>query len=125
MLRSKTGRYRHVILTSEGTSFFVIATAGRSSSELIFVTETGKKWKHGNQDRHMRRANERAGIVPRVRFHDLRHTWISLGVMAGIPLTVLAKQVGHTTTKMIEQTYGHLSENYITDAIRSGAPRFG
>jgi integrase len=72
----------------------------------------------------MRRANERAGIVPRVRFHDLRHTWISLGVINGVPLTVLAKQVGHTTTKMIEQTYGHLSESYIVDAIRQGAPRF-
>jgi integrase len=124
VLRSKTGRRRHVILTSEGTSFFVIATAGSSPSELIFTTETGKAWSHANQDKYMRRANKRAAIVPRVRFHDLRHTWISLSVMNGVPLTVIAKNVGHTTTKMIETTYGHLAQNYIIDAIRSGAPRF-
>ena len=94
VLRSKTGRQRHVVLTPEGTSFFVIATAGRLPSELIFVTETGKAWSHANQDKYMRRANERAVIVPRVRFHDLRHTWISLSVMNGVPLTVIAKQVG-------------------------------
>jgi integrase len=122
--KSKTGRSRHVILTEEGTSFFSDATAGRSSSELIFVTETGKAWSHGNQDIYMRRVNERANIVPRVRFHDLRHTWISLSVMAGIPLTVIAKQVGHTTTKMIETVYGHLAHGFVKRAIRDGAPRF-
>ena len=124
VFKSKTGRQRHVILTSEGTTFFSDATAGRSPSELIFVTETGKAWKHGNQDIHMRRANARAAIVPRVRFHDLRHTWISLTVMSGVPLMVVARHVGHTTTKMIESTYGHLAPGYVADAIRAGAPRF-
>jgi integrase len=55
----------------------------------------------------------------------LRHTWASHAVMGGVPLMVVAKNLGHADTKMVEQHYGHLAPSYIADAIRAGAPRFG
>ena len=30
-----------------------------------------------------------------------------------------------SNTKMVEKHYGHLTEDYITDAIRAGAPVYG
>jgi len=39
----------------------------------------------------------------------------------GVPLLVVAKNLGHSDTKH----YGHLAPSYIADAIRAGAPRFG
>jgi hypothetical protein len=45
--------------------------------------------------------------------------------MAGAPLFVVAKNLGHTDTRMVEKHYGHLSQSYIADAIRAAAPRFG
>ena len=45
--------------------------------------------------------------------------------MAGTPLMVVARQLGHRDTRMVERHYGHLAPDYITDAIRAGAPRFG
>ena len=66
-----------------------------------------------------------AKIEPPVGFHQLRHTWASLSVMNGVPLLVVAKNLGHSDTKMVERFYGHLAPSYITDAIRAGAPRFG
>ena len=38
---------------------------------------------------------------------------------------VVAHALGHSSTRMVERHYGHLSQNYIAEAIRKGAPRFG
>ena len=70
-------------------------------------------------------AVRRARISPAVSFHALRHTWASLAVMAGVPLLVVAKNLGHASTAMVEKHYGHLAPSYIAEAIRAGAPRFG
>ena len=38
---------------------------------------------------------------------------------------VVAKNMGHSDTRMVEKHYGHLAPSYVADAIRAGAPRFG
>ena len=73
----------------------------------------------------MAAACERAKISPSIGFHGLRHTWASLAAMAGVPLMVVAKNLGHRDTRMVEMHYGHLAPSYVADAIRAGAPRFG
>jgi integrase len=73
----------------------------------------------------MREAVDRAKISPPISFHGLRHTWASLAVMNGVPLMIVAKNLGHTDTSMVEKHYGHLAPSYIVDAIRAGAPKFG
>jgi hypothetical protein len=45
--------------------------------------------------------------------------------MAGVPLLVVARNLGHSDTRMVEKHYGHLAQTFITDAIRKGAPNFG
>lgn len=45
--------------------------------------------------------------------------------MNGVPLIVVAKNLGHSDTRMVEKHYGHLAPSYVDDAIRAGAPRFG
>jgi hypothetical protein len=42
-----------------------------------------------------------------------------------VPLMVVARNLGHSDTRMIERHYGHLSQSYVNEAIRAGAPRFG
>jgi hypothetical protein len=44
--------------------------------------------------------------------------------MGGVPLMVVARNLGHTTTRMVERHYGHLSQSYVADEVRRGAPRF-
>jgi integrase len=122
--RSKTGKARHIILTEEGTAFFRQHTAGRGGDELIFPRGSGVPWKHSDQKRPMAEAVARAKITPAITFHGLRHTWASLTVMAGVPLMVVAKNLGHVDTRMVEKHYGHLAPSFIADAIRAGAPRF-
>ena len=122
--RSKTARQRHVVLTKEGTQFFSDATAGRPSHTIIFTKANGASWTHGAQDWYVRQANGAGNIDPPIHFHLLRHTWASLAVMGGVPLVVVARNLGHVDTRMVERVYGHLAPSFIADAIRQGAPRF-
>ena len=73
----------------------------------------------------MREACRRAKIVPPVGFHQLRHTWASLATMNEMPLMVVARNLGHANTLMVEKHYGHLHDDYVKKAIRAAAPRFG
>jgi integrase len=123
--QSKTGKPRHVVLTEEGASFFRQLCAGRRGDALMLQKPGGGEWLKSHQSRPMREACERAKISPPISFHGLRHTWASLSVMAGVPLMVVAKNLGHSDTRMVERHYGHLAPNYIANAIRAGAPRFG
>jgi hypothetical protein len=45
--------------------------------------------------------------------------------MAGVPLLVIARNLGHRDTRMCERHYSHLSPSYEAEAIRAGAPKFG
>ena len=123
--QSKSGRARHVVLTNEGTSLFGRLTAGRTGSEVMLRKPNGGAWRTSHQLRPMAQACKRAKINPPISFHTLRHTWASLAAMNGTPLLVVAKNLGHADTRMVERHYGHLAPSYIADAIRAGAPRFG
>jgi integrase len=123
--QSKSGKPRHIVLTDEGRAFFGEITAGRSGEETMLRKANGAAWNMSHQLRPMAEAVERARIRPGISFHGLRHTWASLSVMAGVPPMVVAKNLGHTDTRMVEKHYGHLSPSYVADAIRAGAPTFG
>jgi integrase len=123
--RSKSGKPRDIVLTDEGTAFFEALTVGRDHEALMFVRPDGGAWLAAAQARPMREACARAGINPPIGFHQLRHTWASLAVMAGVPLMIVARNLGHASIAMVEKHYGHLSASYIDDALRAGAPKFG
>jgi integrase len=122
---SKSGRPRHVVLTDQGKAFFRQITAARAGDEVMLLKADGSTWRTSHQLRPMAEAVNRAKIAPAISFHGLRHTWASHAVMNGVPLLVVAKNLGHSDTRMVEKHYGHLAPGYIVDAIRAGAPKFG
>jgi integrase len=123
--KSKSGKGRHVVLTDDGARFFARVSAGQPKSHLMFTRPNGRAWGPSNQGAHMAQANEHAKIDPPITFHGLRHTWASLAVMNGVPLMVVAKNLGHADTQMAEKHYSHLAPSYVSEAIRAGAPKFG
>jgi integrase len=122
---SKSGKGRHVVLNDEGVEFFAAIAPGRSGAEILLRKSDGGRWMKSNQARPMVEACARARIEPAANFHCLRHTYASHAVMAGAPLIVVARNLGHADTRMVEKHYGHLSASYVADAIRAAAPRFG
>jgi integrase len=123
--KSKSGKARHVVLTNEGVLLFQDLTAGQSGESLILTRSNGQAWGMSNQLERMGRAVKRAKIAPPIGFHGLRHTYASLSVMNGMPLQVLAGNLGHANTKMCEEHYAHLAQSFVAKTIRETAPRFG
>jgi integrase len=118
---SKAGKVRHIELTAEGLDFFDEMTAGRPNSELLFHRD-GMAWGKSHQQRPLTEACRAASINPASSFHTLRHTYASLMIMDGIPLMVVARNLGHADTRMVEKHYGHLATSYVRDAIRAAKP---
>ena len=121
---SKSGKARHIVLNDEGAALFMSLAAGKSGDALLLVKADGSPWHKSHQARPMIEACKRAKINPPASFHVLRHTWASLAIMAGAPLMVVARNLGHADTRMVERHYGHLAPSYIADAIRAAAPKF-
>ena len=46
--------------------------------------------------------------MPHIRFHDLRHTTVSLLIEAGWSMLDIKELLGHISTQSISDTYGHI-----------------
>jgi integrase len=123
--QSKSGKARHVVLTEEGQRFFETLTAGRPGGALMLTHADGSAWGPSHQIRWMAEACRAARITPSAGFHILRHTAASHLVMNGVPLNVVAQNLGHAGTRMTERFYAHLAPSYIAETIRKFAPSFG
>jgi integrase len=60
-----------------------------------------------------------ADPLPRIRLHDLRHTWAVLAMRAGIHPKVVSDRLGHTTTNITLNIYSHVVEGMQTQAAEN------
>ena len=116
--QSKSGKPRYVALSAEGMEHFRRLTLSRPPAENVFLKTNGTKWSRSEQQRPFLAACSLAELSD-VRFHGLRHTYASRLVMKGAPLAVVAAQLGHSDTRMVEKHYGHFAPNYVRDTVRS------
>ena len=120
---AKSGQVRHVTLTEEAPELLERLIAGRSPDEPLLRRDDGRPWKRAEQLRPTREVCARGSIAPAVGFHVLRHTHASILAMRGVPMAVIARQLGHADTRMTERYYAHLAPNYVADTIRANFPR--
>jgi len=113
-----------VVLNDEGQDFFRAVCIGRRGDELMFTRADGTPWGVNHQKPQLQRACRRAKIVY-ININQMRHTWATLALMNGTDKTVVAENLGHRDTRMIDHHYGHLTDEYKKEKIQAGAPRFG
>jgi integrase len=63
---------------------------------------------HNFRSREWKPAIRAAGIEPERRIYDLRHTYATFSLAAGVSLFTLSRRMG-TSVEMIDRTYGHLA----------------
>lgn len=86
----------------------------RQDGNPIVLTETNCIFK-----RICREAGIKLDLKTGCHFHMLRHTFVTRCIEAGIPLPIIAKLLGHTTTKQIEETYGHILDKFRNNQLEN------
>lgn len=56
--------------------------------------------------------------VKEIRLHDFRHSCVSLLISKCLPINVVSKYMGHATATETLNTYSHLFENSMNDAVK-------
>ncbi len=51
-----------------------------------------------------------AAALPRIRFHDLRHTTATLLLSQGVHPKIVSDLLGHSTTAITLDTYSHVTQ---------------
>jgi integrase len=72
----------------------------------MFTTSTGKPISPRNVLRHFHNSLAKAGI-PRVKFHSLRHTFISYLLSKNVPPKDVQVIAGHSSFAVNRDTYGY------------------
>jgi integrase len=82
---------------------------GPNPRSLVFTTETGRPLRKANRSAMFARARAAAGR-PDLRFHDLRHTGVTLAAGTGASLRELMNRMGHTSPRA-SLIYQHASDD--------------
>jgi integrase len=77
-----------------------------ANEDLVFTRPDGRALHPEYVRRRFDRRMQRAGL-PRIRFHDLRHTHATLALQAGVHPNVVSERLGHTTVAMTLDIYSH------------------
>ncbi len=87
-------------------------------SPLVFPSPNGGYFDlHNFRNRYWKPAQLAAGITPLRRIYDLRHTFATFALRAGISTFELSRYMG-TSLGMIDRHYGHLARDGCEHAIR-------
>ena len=78
-----------------------------SHDDWMFCNTVGRSLNPESLSQLFDRVVQRAGL-PRIRFHDLRHTHASLLIVAGVPIKVITERLGHSHPAFTIHTYQHL-----------------
>ena len=127
---TKTGRIRLVLLTtaaSEALDRRRVVQAGerrRAGDEwveldFVFTNEFGRPLDPSNvRLRSFRPALERAEL-PRIRFHDLRHTAATLMLGQGVHPKMVSEMLGHSQIGITLDLYSHVTPSMQAGAVQA------
>ncbi len=111
--RSKHGELRHVPVNSVARAAFKALESRGDGSGYVCPGSPGKRERDWR--RWLEEAVRLAGISD-FRWHDLRHTFASRLVMAGVDLRTIQELLGHKTLAMTVR-YAHLAPAHQLEAV--------
>jgi integrase len=92
---------------------------------LVFVQEDGQPYHPQRLSKMFGQAAHKAKLPP-IRLHDLRHSYATAGLEAGVPLLVMSRRLGHSSLAITADTYSHVLPQVDQDAAdRTAAFIFG
>jgi integrase len=106
---TKTGSVRFLEINEELAKVLKqVLPVRKNSEELVFRNPTGTNYVDCHNFRRCWTKVLAATNISYRRPHIIRHSFASHAIEQGVPLTGVAYLLGHSDTRMVAQTYGHL-----------------
>ena len=80
----------------------------KTNDEYVFPSPTGGPISPDSVNNMLKRVLARAGI-PKVRFHDLRHTFATIALQNGVDIKTVSGMLGHFSAGFTLDTYAHVT----------------
>jgi integrase len=94
--------------------------AGCQDSGLVFTWPNGSPIHPLRFSRWFEQHARRAGL-PKIRLHDLRHSYASAALAAGVPAKVISERLGHATIAVTMDIHSHVLPGLDREAADSVA----
>jgi integrase len=90
-------------------------------ADVCFTDEAGRPLRPTYVSRRFSDLERRVEGLPRIRFHDLRHTHATILLASGMPAHVVAARLGHTSPSTTLDVYAHVLREQRSDAAATFA----
>ena len=111
--------YRAVTISSQAIEVLKQHKA-KTNDAYVFPSPSGGPISPDSVNNMLKRVLARAGI-PKVRFHDLRHTFATIALQNGVDIKTVSGMLGHFSAGFTLDTYAHVT----TSAQREAAETMG
>nr|WP_166695561.1 tyrosine-type recombinase/integrase [Bacillus cereus] len=85
-------------------------------NDLVMCTPSGTPINPAKVRRSLNALIQKTAM-PKVRFHDLRHTNANLLLAKGVNVKVISERLGHSNIKITLDTYSHVLPTMQEDAV--------
>lgn len=89
--------------------------AGFTDQGLVFANPDGSPYYPETISRSFKEQSTAANLPP-IRLHDLRHTWATLALQAGVNPKVVQERLGHSSVTITLSVYSHVMPTMHDDA---------
>jgi len=107
-LTPKSGRSRVISIPDFLIPMLLEATKGKDAQDLVFTTASGTPLRNGNFKRNVFNPAIDIAQIPRITFHELRHTAASNAISAGAKVEEVAHMLGHADKSLTLKVYSHM-----------------
>jgi integrase len=78
-----------------------------SDRQFVFCDKIGRPWRVASISHAFRPIVTQAGLGSDVHMHTLRHTYASLSLKGGVPVTTVSSNLGHASARTTLNVYAH------------------
>ena len=90
----------------------------KANDTYVFPSPKGGPISPDSVNNMLKRVLERAGI-PKVRFHDLRHTFATIALQNGVDIKTVSGMLGHFSAGFTLDTYAHVTTSAQKEAAQT------
>lgn len=110
--------YRTLPLSADATDVLKTQKKKCGNSQYVFPSPTGGPISPDSVLHMLHRVLKRVGL-PKVRFHDLRHTFATLALQNGVDIKTVSGMLGHFSAGFTLDTYAHVTTSAQKEAANT------